>query len=589
MGLPVDIPAIILLIWQLRDRDLQQLFPLTSLAGRKGLLNWCVLHGFREYAALRDAHAFQEALDSPAMPVDQPCAATGTAHFITQKMMLLAEARPDLQLDLTRIKHLQQFILWYLLCGMEETGWHKQGLTTHQVKYLFTASETPGLNRLQNLLHVSQDDIQNAFPLPETLPAYIAWFRRFMTEHRTLMDSLRSRPPGDAAVFPAPGKKRRKPGVNVIGYAYGELGIGEDARMAVKSLLAAGVPVTLINFPPGMQTSQMDRSMHEHVGEKPLYDVNLFCLPALEQARFFAERGSAWINGCYNIGYWPWELSSWPAEWNHLFLLVDEVWASSRHIQRALKAASPVPVRLVPMAVELPAVGKLQRRDFGLPEHTFLFLFAFDLNSSAIRKNPKACLLAFQLAFPLESSSQNHSDVALVIKIHPPRASNSEWEELKRLQRQDPRIFLIEQTLEKADLLALYRCCDCFVSLHRAEGFGRSIAEAMLLKKPVIVTGYSGNLQFTGERNALLVRYKPVRLKKNDYPYGNGHRWAEPSIKDAAEKMRQAYTETAATRTRAELGFDTIKKLHNIDYVGSHYRRLLREIAATSSMEYPHA
>jgi glycosyltransferase involved in cell wall biosynthesis len=137
---------------------------------------------------------------------------------------------------------------------------------------------------------------------------------------------------------------------------------------------------------------------------------------------------------------------------------------------------------------------------------------------------------------------------------------------------------LIEQTLSKPDLMALYKLCDCFVSLHRAEGFGRCIAEAMLLGKPVITTGFSGNLAFTSQENALLVNCEPRPLAENDYPYGQGQMWVEPDIAHAATQMRRIVDDPGLAKTLGDAGQNTIKTCHSAKIIGMRYANTLHDI-----------
>jgi hypothetical protein len=329
-------------------------------------------------------------------------------------------------------------------------------------------------------------------------------------------------------------------GVNLIGYAFGQLGIGEDLRMAAKSLLAVGVPFTILNFPPGDDIPQNDRSMAEHVSEDAPYAINIFCMTALEQARFFVERGQRQFEGRYTIGYWPWELSQWPQAWMDLTRLADEAWVSTRHIYDALAPVAPIPVLVMPMTVELGTVSRKQRTHFGLPAGAKLFCFSFDLNSSIHRKNPQACVDAFLQAFPRHAAGEawGREEVGLVIKAHRPAKPHRQWERLKALAQEDERIHIIEGTLPRPELLALYQCCDCFLSLHRAEGFGRGLAEALQLGLHVIATGYSGNVDFCRPPHASLVRSRLAKVKKGQYPYGEGQVWAVPEVGHAAELMR---------------------------------------------------
>jgi glycosyltransferase involved in cell wall biosynthesis len=227
-----------------------------------------------------------------------------------------------------------------------------------------------------------------------------------------------------------------------------------------------------------------------------------------------------------------------------LFELVDEVWVSSQHTFDALVPVCDKPVYLMPMAVDLGLVKQFKSRSqarvhFGLPVKAKLFCFSFDLNSYIERKNPQACIDAFLIAFEQDKYSKDL--VGLVIKVHTPRQPNEAWDNLKALAARDSRIHIIEQTLDRSDLLALYQTCDCFISLHRAEGFGRGLAEALQLGLRVICTGYSGNLDFCKVPEAELVDYRLVAVARAQYPYAKGQYWAEPNIKHAAQLMQKVF------------------------------------------------
>jgi glycosyltransferase involved in cell wall biosynthesis len=323
-------------------------------------------------------------------------------------------------------------------------------------------------------------------------------------------------------------------GVNLVGYAKGELGIGEDVRMLALALEANGVPFCIVDVELGAHVSQMDRSVERWVSDRPRYPINLFCMTGIEQARYACEQGMEIFRGRYTIGLWPWELPEWPASCRYVFNVTDEIWGISAYTTHAYRGA-PCPVYPMSLPVIAEPVGPETRTDFGLPTEAYLFLFAFDLHSTLARKNPEGVIRAFQQAFP----QRRRDPVGLVIKAsHTENAKGESWDQLKALVRSDPRIHLIENTLRKPGLLALYRCCDCFVSLHRAEGFGRSIAEALLLGLPVIATGFSGNLDYCREGQVDLVPYGMREVRRQEYFWGEGQHWAEPDLKHAAQSMR---------------------------------------------------
>jgi hypothetical protein len=176
-----------------------------------------------------------------------------------------------------------------------------------------------------------------------------------------------------------------------------------------------------------------------------------------------------------------------------------------------------------------------------------VFAYGFDLKSTAIRKNPMGALEAFQLAFPLPNlpASFGHeindhplsNQVALMIKAFPPQGESAEWHWLQLRAAEDPRIHLIAANLERDELLYLYGCCDAFLSLHRSEGFGRGMAEALQLGLDVIATDYGGNTDFCTGPLSHHVRYREVPIPRGAYPCADGHRWAEPDLEHAAELM----------------------------------------------------
>jgi glycosyltransferase involved in cell wall biosynthesis len=432
------------------------------------------------------------------------------------------------------------------------------------------------LSLLELLIYAIRKDVRAEHPVGEDVNGYIGWFERHGIDEHGLSHWF-APPPSDATAT-------RPFGVNLIGYAFGQLGIGEDIRMAAGAMKDAGIPFSVVNFAPGPHVPQGDRSIEAHLRHDAPYSVNLVCLTAIEHGRFYAEHGRTLTDGRYNIGYWPWELSRWPDEWKGLTRLVDEVWVSSTHTFDALASELSVPVLLMPMAVDLGRVARRSRADFGLPQGARLFCFSFDLKSSIHRKNPRACVEAFLRAFPKgngrkaptlpspRGEGEEVPEVGLVIKVHPPRGRNAAWAELKALAARDKRIHIVEETLSRPELLALYKACDCFVSLHRAEGFGRNIAEALALGLHVIATGYSGNMDFCQPPHCDLVRYRLVKVRKGQYPYGEGQVWAEPDVDHAAGLMRQ-FAARPTPRKRPALD-----KAYSVESVGQNYRLRLAQV-----------
>jgi glycosyltransferase involved in cell wall biosynthesis len=272
----------------------------------------------------------------------------------------------------------------------------------------------------------------------------------------------------------------------------------------------------------------------------PPYRVNLFCLPAFDMvARVFMHRGAKAFEGYHNVGWWPWELSVFPSAWRpHAFDLVDEVWASSNFLLEMYRGATNKPVSLMPLAVSVERAKSYPRRHFGLPDGRFLFLFIFDFNSAVTRKNPTAVVSAF-----IEAFSPSDQSVGLVLKMMNRRDRHPKLQDFIRECQRDPRIQLITQTLDRPEVLGLVDACDAYVSLHRAEGFGRTLAEAMLFGKPVVATHYSGNVDFMDEGLTLRVNHDLVPVSLDDYQWigpEDGAVWAQANVSHAAEQLVRA-------------------------------------------------
>jgi glycosyltransferase involved in cell wall biosynthesis len=274
-------------------------------------------------------------------------------------------------------------------------------------------------------------------------------------------------------------------------------------------------------------------------GELPPYNTNLFCLPAFDTvSRVFMQKGAAVFEGYRNIGWWPWELAVFPKAWRpYAFELVDEVWASSQFLFDMYSAATTKPVKLVPLAVSVDRMQPHPRKHYGLPEKKFLFLYIFDFNSSVARKNPMAAVQAFKQAF-----KPTDNTVGLVLKTMNTKPNNPEWQAFLKECQTDKRIQLITETLDRPEVLGLINACDAYVSLHRSEGFGRTLAEAMLLGKPVVATNYSGNVDFMQNELAHPVKFKLIDLDSRAYQWidkDDSAQWADCENTSATTQLQK--------------------------------------------------
>ncbi len=267
-----------------------------------------------------------------------------------------------------------------------------------------------------------------------------------------------------------------------------------------------------------------------------------------------------------------WELSKVPLRFAGSLSRFQEIWAPSEFVRAAFAEAVEAPVLRIPVPVELGEIAPVKRSSYGLPEGATLFLFAFDPCSFFVRKNPLAVVEAFRQAF-----GRRRDDVGLVIKTLDAGPHAGVLKPLKAAIGGDPRIHLIEGTVSRAEMNGLLAATDVFVSLHRSEGFGFGLAEAMLLGKPVIGTDYSGNTDFLTGETGYLVPYELVPVGAGEYPDHEGQVWAEPDIGVAARHMASIVYDPASAEARAFTGQAYIKTHHSLAAVG----KVMRDRLAT--------
>jgi glycosyltransferase involved in cell wall biosynthesis len=347
-------------------------------------------------------------------------------------------------------------------------------------------------------------------------------------------------------------------GFNVYGYLTGNLGLGVAARNTVQTLLHNHHLVRLTDVSPGPGMQGRDVTLAERIGRGaslPAYAVNLFHLNP-DQMLFLIDpwSGRVTLPGRLNVGVPFWELPQLPPSWVAPLAALDVILAPSQYVGQAIAAALPeARVLPYPQAVHLPADIGPDRSRFGLSGSQTVFVMSFDLRSDVERKNPWAAVEAFLQAFP-----PHRSDVCLVIKANNVETLPGLGRHLQRLRHlaQDARVRVLDGPMSYRDVLTLYASSDVLVSLHRAEGLGLSLLEAMSLGRPVVATAYSGPMDFINERNACLVGYDLVPVGASTQPlYGRSwsgaQEWAQPRVAEAAAWMARL---ADAPQWRRQLG-----------------------------------
>lgn len=412
------------------------------------------------------------------------------------------------------------------------------------------AGAASAINRYLYRVYLDRHDLPRAYPDLDggDGDGYAAWTWGFGRREMTIPDEFL--PPRPASVVEADLAALPAPGVNVAGFFRGTLGLGEAARLYVKALEAANVPVTTTTVEVDRPVHDAHRRLGKDYGNLEFASLeaaeecefNLICVNADELPRFVADAGADFFAGRRSIGVWAWETDVIPDRWDEAYAHLDEIWVYSRYVAENLGRASPIPVVCVPPPVVAPDSGGASS-GIELAE-SFRFMFMFDFFSTQSRKNPVGVVEAFSKAFAPGEGPQ------LLIKTIHAEARPREYDELRHAATGRTDVHIVDRALSSAAKNALMAECDCYVSLHRSEGYGLPLAECMALGKPVIATAYSGNLDFMSPSNSYLVDHSMTVVGEDVEIYPPEGRWAEPDLDHAAVLMRQVYEDPDEARAR---------------------------------------
>ncbi len=363
---------------------------------------------------------------------------------------------------------------------------------------------------------------------------------------------------------------RLRAGIVVAGFLNAELGIGEGARLMVSAVEASSVPFTTVGF---RKTDSRQQHPFDVVGTNARdFDTNIVVVNPDRIADFAAEAGREFFAGRTTVVYWAWELEQFPESFLPALEMADEIWTISEFTRAAIANVTDKPVLAMPLPVVPPSVDeRVDRAALGLPDG-FLFLFCFDLFSALERKNPLGLIDAFCRAFtPGEGPT-------LVVKAVNGDRCLGDLERLRHAIGDRPDIFLIDRYLSSQENAALMNMADCYVSLHRSEGFGLTMAESMSLGKPVIATAYSANLEYMSEATAYLVRAGMTEVPEGAAPYPAGSQWGDPDLDEAARLMRAVVDDPAAAAEMGRRAQQAVLADHGVDRLADLVRRRFDEI-----------
>lgn len=368
----------------------------------------------------------------------------------------------------------------------------------------------------------------------------------------------------------APAEIDVPPKINIIGYTEGGFGLGEDVRLLARSLDLAKLSFSsfaLKDPVPGRNTVQ-DSSLDIDEA-KEIKGTVFYVMPAFDTLSFFFKKGQKFFDADRKIGFWQWELSNFPSVALYAYDLIDEVWCHSDHSFRAFKSGTNKIIHKVPLPISVPEISDLKIDLNERDQSTFSFFTSFDGASGIARKNPLGAIEAFQRAFP-----KNDRGVKLVLKVMNQKNS-SLWRECLSRIAADDRIHLINQAMKRDDYYRLLVSSDAVISLHRAEGFGRLMADAMAYSLPVIASQYSGNLDYMDEGNSWLVPGQEIPLLEGDYPFHEGQSWFSPDIEIAAKMMRECREDSEVRLRKSMLGKEKIVRDYSIEACADIYKKIL--------------
>lgn len=555
-----------------RRSDLRDNYPTNSILGLVNLIKWWSSHGRKEYQRIVwSSRHLVEFISISSVELVEP-----SAIPLPTVMKLFWAERKDLKkaFHLNSIIGCLEYFKWWddnkNILGFESMcfsplSWEDLAQVGSEVK------DVPGF---LFEIHRSRKDLTVAFDINtlEGQKGLRNWWECYGRGEYPTLGSISLNIDKNIQIINAlPGY--RISGINVVGYPRGVLGIGEDARIMSMCLEKANVPTTLVDAPyPG--PAKLVEISPLKISSSLKFNTTVFCLPPYEMMRMALEGGKQFIdNKNYKIGAWPWELPHWPIAYEQIYQFVDEIWAQSKFVQRAFSHRCDLPINYMPMAVGIPSPTRNLRQDLKLPEKDFLFYILFDGNSWLSRKNPLAAIKAFLRAFP-----GGKSGVGLIVKSMNAKGDDPSWQEIQRIAASDYRIIVIDAIMSRQQTIDLMNSCDAYISLHRSEGFGRVIAESMLLEKPVVVTNFSGNVDYCNSDTAYLVDGELVPIRSGEYQMTEGAYWCDPDVDMAAERLRDIVEDKNKRCRIAKAGKALIQEKHSTDAVALAYQIHLKTI-----------
>jgi glycosyltransferase involved in cell wall biosynthesis len=377
-------------------------------------------------------------------------------------------------------------------------------------------------------------------------------------------------------------------GLNLIGDLYHANSLSEVARITLNAIRAVGMPFSYIEllYPyaehgfSDMRTPDDPRYRNLPTGSQ--FSFNLVCYNIGVYQTIKDNALSKLLRGKYTAAKWVWEMSTVPQEWLLQFARLNEVWVPSQFTQASFAAVTSTPIQVVGHPINLEVSATRSRQSFGLPEDRYMFLFSFNATAGDGRKNPWGVIKAYQRAFGTSTDGP-----LLVIKC---QYGHYYPDFLDALHKAVDAVggILLTDNLSRQQMNDLLACTDAYISLHRAEGFGLGIAEAMYLGKPVIATHYSGNVDFMTHENSFPVDYNLRAVLPEDHRY-TPHladvftadmMWAEPDLQQAADSMTRLVENPDLGHSLGQRAAQDIRENYSYQAIG---RQIFERVKAVTA------
>lgn len=330
-----------------------------------------------------------------------------------------------------------------------------------------------------------------------------------------------------------------KSGVNFFGPFEARDSIGRVAALNIECLKAGDIPheIHLLSRPAPNQTANY-ATIDDELISTLRHKINLFHFNARRVPLYFSRLGEGSLKGFYNIGFWVHEMEAIPNQWARQLEFFDEIWTPSSLCQSAVSLSANIPVLRMPYPIEsAPVSTRMEARLSGMRYSEFNFVSIFDVASDAERKNPLFTVRAFLSAF------KDNFSVKLILKTRNLDCDLDLQNMLFRITEKHRNVVIIDGYMEYSELNELYSKTDVYVSLHRAEGFGLTISDAISRGIPVLTTGYSGNMDFCNAADTRLVSYELRHVGYNRPRYRSYDRWAEPDMDDTVEAFIELFAD----------------------------------------------